>query len=110
MRLVFFCQIDMLANVTWNAPGTMSWTLVETGVYLIAATLPSLRPLMPFFLKGFKLKTPYHKLLGRCSRVFSAHKHLEGSTSAGNGARLAGFVKMKDVKPLDQKATHEEWV
>lgn len=112
----------MFADVTWIALGTMSWTLVEPGVYLIAATLPSLRPLVHFF-KALELETQYDNLLDRCSRAFSTHKYSEGSTttvglnststyattiSAGNDARSAGFMKMEDVKPRGQEVARKE--
>ena len=125
IRLVYFFQIDMFADVTWHAPGTMSWTLVEPGVYLIAATLPSLRPLVRYFFKDVKLDTLYNNLLDRCSRAFSTHKHSKGSMTniglnststhvatitTGNGAPSAGFVRLEDLQPQGQKVAHQEWV
>ncbi|KAL8732940.1 MAG: hypothetical protein Q9181_003762 [Wetmoreana brouardii] len=108
IRLIYFFQIDMFADVTWHAPGTMSWTLIEPGVYLIAATLPSLRPLLRNAVTDTHLKAVYHGLLERCSRVFTTNKSPANSTAesgfevfslptrsttVGNGPRSAGFVK-----------------
>ena len=77
LRLVYFFQVDMFADVTWYSVSTMTWTLAEPGVYLIAATLPSLRPLVRHVFK-----TLYSSLLDCWSCAFSTRKLLEGSTTA----------------------------
>lgn len=123
IRLVYFFQIDMFADVTFHSVGTMTWTLVEPGVYLIAATLPSLRPLVKYFFKDVKLERLYKKLLDRYAR---AQKTAEGSSAntqfnsksrrvatiiAIDGARSAGFVKIGERKVKNagvSKASQED--
>lgn len=119
VRLVFFCQTDIFADITFNAVGTMTWTLVEPGVYLIAATIPSLRPLIRYFFKGFTLKTLYDNLLLYCNTcVFflrkenqsvrrrtrsSVLKKIGCATSViadNNGVRSAGFVRIDEEKGM----------
>lgn len=78
IRLVYFFQINMFEDVTFHAVGTMTWTLVEPGVYLIAATLPSLRPLVRYFFKYVTLETLYNKLLDRYTRAFPTQKKRRG--------------------------------
>ncbi|KAF2441995.1 hypothetical protein P171DRAFT_522905 [Karstenula rhodostoma CBS 690.94] len=45
IRIVFFFTTDLYADPTYNCIATMTWTTVEPGVYLIAASMPSIRPL-----------------------------------------------------------------
>ncbi|CAI6339910.1 unnamed protein product [Periconia digitata] len=45
IRIAYFFTIDLFADPTYNCIHTMIWTMVEPGVYLIAVSLPSLRPL-----------------------------------------------------------------
>ena len=111
IRMVYFFQIDILADPTYQSVGIMAWTLVEPGVYLIAATLPSLRPLLQYLFKDVKFKTLYNNLLHCYTRTFSAPKYSEGTDvdkqfnsgnrqtvniTVGNGPRSAGFVKVDE--------------
>lgn len=115
VRLVYFFQIDLFADVTFNSVGTMTWTLIEPGVYLIAATLPSLRPLIRYFFKGVTLKALYDNLQYCYTRVFPTQKNSKGSTAnmqfssknkcattviADNGVRSAGFVRIDEGKVM----------
>ncbi|KAF2464529.1 uncharacterized protein BDR25DRAFT_155204, partial [Lindgomyces ingoldianus] len=45
IRMVNFFTTDLFADPTYNCVATMTWTTVEPGVYLMAACMPSLRPL-----------------------------------------------------------------
>ena len=79
----------------------MTWTCVEPGVYFIAATLPSLRPLFHLVSKDANLSTLYKRYLG------SSHKG--GSTghpaaakempddSATASSKWSGFTKLNDT-------------
>lgn len=51
VRLAVFFTADMFADITWHCIEFLTWTTIEPGIYLIAACLPSLRPL---FRKMFK--------------------------------------------------------
>ena len=128
--MVYFFQIDVFNDATWHSVGAMTWTLVEPGVYLIAATLPSLRPLVLYIFKVVKLETLYGRpleLLERCSRTLSTHKHSGGSSTkthlnpanerktmikVGNGARSVGFSRLTTPRPKarDFLKTEPSWV
>lgn len=58
--MAFFVH-DPLADATWISVTFLIWSIVEPGVYLIAACLPCYRPLIKFILEGSKraISTPY---------------------------------------------------
>lgn len=45
IRIVFFFTTDLYADPTYNCIATMTRTTVEPGIYLIVASMPSIRPL-----------------------------------------------------------------
>jgi hypothetical protein len=52
LRFVAFFETAVFVDGTWYSVTTHTWTIVETGCYLIAACLPSFRPLFgPLFNK-----------------------------------------------------------
>lgn len=52
LRFVAFFETAVFLDGTWYSVTTHTWTIVETGCYLIAACLPSFRPLFgPLFNK-----------------------------------------------------------
>ncbi|KAI4123828.1 MAG: hypothetical protein LQ338_005088, partial [Usnochroma carphineum] len=123
IRLVYFFQIDMFEDVTFHAVGTMTWTLVEPGVYLIAATLPSLRPLIRYLFKDIEFKALYKNLHNRYSRTFSKQKNSEGSMAdkhydtvarplkagtVGHVARSAGFVRIDERKTSGSNTSQQD--
>lgn len=111
---MYFFRDDLLADATWYSVSTMTWTLAEPGVYLIAASLLSLRPLVRYVFKDVKWDTLYSSLLYRWSRAFSTRKHSKALTSdillnpaiggktmvtiGGGGVRFAGSVKIHDLE------------
>ena len=52
LRCVAFFENDPLADGTWISVTFFNWTLIEPGVYLIAACLPCYRPLVNYALTG----------------------------------------------------------
>ncbi|KAH7125754.1 hypothetical protein B0J11DRAFT_419656, partial [Dendryphion nanum] len=46
LRFISFMNDDFFHDLTYLAPSMTSWTIIEPGVYLIAATMPTLRPLI----------------------------------------------------------------
>ncbi|KAF2272731.1 uncharacterized protein EI97DRAFT_346459, partial [Westerdykella ornata] len=46
LRFVSFLNVDLFQDITYLCVTTTSWTVIEPGVYLIAATMPTLRPLV----------------------------------------------------------------
>ena len=51
LRFIEFYVHDALTDVTFSAINILTWTCIEPGVYFIAATLPSLQPLVRFLLQ-----------------------------------------------------------
>lgn len=45
LRCVAFFQNDPIVDGTWTAVTFLNWSIIEPGVYLIAACLPCYRPL-----------------------------------------------------------------
>jgi hypothetical protein len=45
--------VDLFADITFNSVTIMIWTMVEPGTYLIAACMPSLRPLKQKLFPNF---------------------------------------------------------
>ncbi|KAF2266750.1 hypothetical protein CC78DRAFT_458854 [Lojkania enalia] len=46
LRFLAFIDADLFDDVTYESISTTSWTIIEPGSYLIAATMPTLRPLI----------------------------------------------------------------
>ena len=58
---IFFKELTSFdIDYTWISVDVVLWATVEPGVYLIAACLPSLRPLLNTFLKDFDAKKVRH--------------------------------------------------
>ncbi len=123
LRMVYFFETDLFADVTYQSVVTMSWTLVEPGVYVIAATLPSLRPLVRYASNELKLKTLYGTLLNRYTRTSSTHKYSDSSMAntrinlterqksagtSGNSAHSAGFVEIDKQTGRSPNGSHED--
>ncbi|MCJ1438932.1 hypothetical protein MMC27_008322 [Xylographa pallens] len=104
VRLVSFFDTDLFADPTYNSVTTMTWTLVEPGVYLIASCLPSLRSLSKYF-KDAKLSAMYSRLLGYGSRFSSRRSTRDVSllgdkadmSSSTTGSR-ARYIPLGEVK------------
>jgi hypothetical protein len=62
LRFATFFQVDLFSDPTYLVVETMTWTCVEPGVYLIAATLPSLRPLVVPVLASVNLSNVYSRV------------------------------------------------
>ena len=46
IRFIGFFTIDAVDDPTWSAVPLIIWTIVESGMYLVACCLPTYRPLM----------------------------------------------------------------
>ncbi|KAF2002604.1 hypothetical protein P154DRAFT_462026, partial [Amniculicola lignicola CBS 123094] len=46
LRFLSFIQIDAFKDISYLCVTATSWTVIEAGTYLIAATIPTLRPLL----------------------------------------------------------------
>ncbi|KAF2018075.1 hypothetical protein BU24DRAFT_461049 [Aaosphaeria arxii CBS 175.79] len=56
LRFVTFLNVDLFNDITYYSISTTSWTIIEPGVYLMAATMPTLRPLVRHIFQ--KYNTP----------------------------------------------------
>ncbi|CAI6338743.1 unnamed protein product [Periconia digitata] len=52
LRFLVFLNVDVFEDVTYNSISTTSWSIIEPGVYLMAATVPTLRPLVRRFFSS----------------------------------------------------------
>ena len=71
LRFVIFYKTDILSDPTWFSIEMTVWTTTESGLYLIAACLPSLRSLVPLIMKHEYVDIFRKKLSGYHSKLFS---------------------------------------
>lgn len=71
-RCVAYFTNDVLADGTWLSVTFLKWSIIETGVYLIAGCLPCYRPLIWFALEQ--------------GRSISSRYHTKGSNVSGSSA------------------------
>jgi hypothetical protein len=112
--------------------------MVEPGVYLIAATLPSLRPLLRRIVKDLEISTLFTRLRSYYTRAFftqrktgdtpptgmhsgSGNANFTTNTVGSGTTRSTGFRKVdedkkqkdlssfEDEKKLKTLHTHREW-
>lgn len=123
LRMVNFFGTDLFADITFECVVGVSWTIVEAGVYVIAATLPSLRPLIQYTTTRLQLKTLYSNLVDRYTHTSSANKCSDPSitntrsgftptttavATARNNAHLGGFVEIDKQTVSSSKASQED--
>lgn len=63
MRFIFFFRSEVFVDVSWYSIELLTWTTIEPGMYLIAATLPSLRPLLGLIFQNVDFSTLGSRLL-----------------------------------------------
>ena len=82
-RLWIFVNLRSSKDITWFSFDTYTWTVAETGVYLIAACLPSLRPLFKHIVKDIDIRS-VRSLFGSDSRAHSEKsiRHKDVSSTA----------------------------
>ena len=64
IRFVLFMRTNLVSDITWDSVPTMTWTTAEPSLYLIAACLPALRPLLRDALQNTTFKNMTSRLLG----------------------------------------------
>lgn len=72
IRTTYFFQFQLPDDMTWHTVGAQVWIIVEPGVYFIAASLPSLRPILRYVFEDIKFSTMGHSILDRCGLGNSA--------------------------------------
>jgi hypothetical protein len=89
-------------DLTWYSIDTYTWTVVETGVYLIASCLPSLRSLFKHLFKDMDIRS-IRTLFGGDSRnqsEKSLQHHMDSgkaiNSSVSRPGVNAGFEKLDD--------------
>ena len=103
-RLVMFFRIDLFKDVTYDGVQTMAWTLVEPGVYMIAATLPSMRPLVRYF---FKEDTKFRSYLDRFTEALLSHRSSSHNHTKDNHTFDAA-IKRETIITLQRGPKHGE--
>lgn len=101
-RLREFIVLGPFKDLTWYSIDTYTWTVVETGVYLIAACLPSLRSLLKHLFKDMDIRS-IRSLFGGDSRNQS-EKSLQHHIDSGKAMNSSvsrpgvntGFAKLDD--------------
>lgn len=90
VRLISFSQTHFFADPTYFGVKTLIWTIVEPGVYLIAATLPSLRPLLRHVVQNLEISTLFTRLQNFYTRGFCTQRDTGDSPLAGRHSGLGG--------------------
>ncbi|PQE24041.1 integral membrane protein [Rutstroemia sp. NJR-2017a BVV2] len=94
LRFDSFFKGSALEDGTWSSVDLMTWTLVEPDVYLIAACLPTYRPLLLDFLtKTHLLKKSTAS--GGSSGLQRPSRSLGSRNIEGNRKSSAGFKELK---------------
>ncbi|KUJ10452.1 uncharacterized protein LY89DRAFT_656229 [Mollisia scopiformis] len=95
LRFVGFFNQNEANDFSWDAAPLMVWAVVETGAYLIAACLPSLRPL----IVSVRKRTPFSQSISRMEEV--------ATTGGGEGGILSHERHRSDfeysVNKLDEQ-------
>ena len=82
--LVEFILLAKRHDPTWNSNGLLIWTIVEPGVYLIAATPPFMRPLLRRASQEVKASSLYRTMHGRSRTQFLRPAKTSENPSAGH--------------------------
>lgn len=99
IRFATFFTIDVFSDPTYYVVTSMTWTCIEPGVYFIAATLPSLRPLARQVSRIIDFSTLYSRCVRVGYTVFSISRTAiakdENSQSTSRSSDQKGFSKLK---------------
>ncbi|KAL8921166.1 MAG: hypothetical protein Q9172_004162 [Xanthocarpia lactea] len=108
LRFATFFTTDLFSDPTWYVVRSMTWTCIEPSVYFIAATLPSLRPLVLDLFKGVAFRNLCsgnasgaghngHFSLTRQTKEISLPRNYEvGAVPAASSGGRGGFSKLDD--------------
>jgi hypothetical protein len=93
IRFAEFFTLDIFTDSAWTSVNLRIWgNAVEPGTYLIAACLPSLRPLFRPLLKDFSFRSLRSRLLGTGGTEATAASH----DNSVRGVRLFNYKQMSD--------------
>ncbi|KAF2872721.1 hypothetical protein BDV95DRAFT_395790 [Massariosphaeria phaeospora] len=83
LRFVAFLDSNLFHDITYLSVTTTGWTIIEPGVYLIAATMPTLRPLLRKMFKRVTHTLPSSQRRTSCFRstVDSDSKDIEADSA-----------------------------
>lgn len=102
LRFIVFFKTDFLIDLTWYGVELTVWTTAESGLYLIAACLPSLRSL----LKHIDISAIRSRLLGYSNKMFSRYSHRAG-TIQGSGNMKAEAASLEHLHGKRRQASSE---
>lgn len=92
IRFVRFLQSDILSDASYEAASTMKWTITEPSMYQIAATLPTLRPILTKTLSSLSNLS----LLSKFSNLSRMQKSDDKSKGTAETDDRDHFVKLDD--------------
>lgn len=101
LRFVVFYKTDILSDPTWFSIEMTIWTTTESGLYLIAACLPSFRSLVPLIMKKEYFSIFRNKLSGYHSKLFSRQ-----TSHADNTEEIKGREPSEKTSPATRISSH----
>ncbi|KAF2117918.1 hypothetical protein BDV96DRAFT_406243 [Lophiotrema nucula] len=66
LRFVSFLQVNIFDDITYLVISPGYWTIIEPGLYLVAATVPTLRPLVRRIIKAANQYGPITRAVKQC--------------------------------------------
>ena len=106
LRCVAFFVNNPLVDGTWISVTFLNWSIIEPGVYLIAACLPCYRPLLNYLLTGDP-KTSQRSHNRTISRLPNSVKRVLRSRDQAMGLdsldTARGTYSMEDTNHLNMK-------
>ncbi|KAB8270073.1 hypothetical protein BDV30DRAFT_250951 [Aspergillus minisclerotigenes] len=93
IRCVAFFQHDPLEDGTWASVTFVNWSIIEPGVYLLAACLPCYRPLIKALCQRRPRGSPNHS--ADTYLDISDSKGLEGSWKTGSGRTIDNINELE---------------
>jgi hypothetical protein len=95
LRFAFFYNVPLAKDLSFHGARLVVWTTVEPGVYLIAACLPSLRPLFKSAIESASMGSVRGRFQSQNSKV-------GGSKIASSGIALSAVERSKETAMGDR--------
>jgi hypothetical protein len=99
MRFVAFIRVKDFKDFSYEEIEPLSWTVAESGIYMVAGVLPTLRPLVKKIFPG----VDFDKVLGGSSRG-------TGNEGYGVNKKWTNLVIKKDTKMSSDASSTRDFV